>query len=142
MPSQISMVELEEKTRAFMQECGQEPPSVIILDGNIHRYDIPGDKRGSKCGWYLGYFDEHPTVVFCDWKIGIKHTFRPDSNQQPPTQRERDAWAKRDAETGAVTLSNLAPGEYVVRAARGATSKPQTVKVIAGKTTELQLLVW
>ena len=41
-----------------------------IPDGEIHRFQIPGDKPGSRNGWYVLYGDGLPAGAFGSWKLG------------------------------------------------------------------------
>ncbi|MCA3099730.1 MAG: hypothetical protein INH00_18315 [Rhodocyclaceae bacterium] len=46
-----------------MREAGIEPPSAIYADGNLHRFDLPGE-RGRKSGAYLLHGDRPPNGWF------------------------------------------------------------------------------
>lgn len=41
---------------------------VPVADGQIHRFRVPGDKRGTLNGWYLLHSDGKPAGVFASWK--------------------------------------------------------------------------
>lgn len=52
-------------------ECDEDP----YIDGEIHRFDVPGHRRGSKNGWYV--FNREGDKVygaFGDWKSGARGT--------------------------------------------------------------------
>jgi phage/plasmid primase-like uncharacterized protein len=57
-----------------MQNVGIICDYEIIIDANIHRFYIPGDKAGSKNGWYVLHELDHDLFVgsFGSWKFGIK----------------------------------------------------------------------
>jgi putative DNA primase/helicase len=52
---------------------GVTPPDYIVADGQLQRFYIQGDKRGSKNGWYAIFADNIPCGIFGSWKIGITH---------------------------------------------------------------------
>jgi len=79
-------------------------PSVIVFDGRLHHYDVEGDRRGRKNGWFVFY----PTAAlfgsFGSWKTGHTHTWRAGLDetltpeQQARRQREMAAIRARRAE--------------------------------------------
>ena len=49
---------------------------LLVLDGLIHRFNIPGDKPNSQNGWYVGFTGNITTVLFGTWKDpGVTHKF-------------------------------------------------------------------
>lgn len=54
---------------------GLVPPHQIIVDGQLHRFHIKGDKPTSKNGWYVLYTDNIPSGAFGNWKSGIKQNW-------------------------------------------------------------------
>ena len=42
-----------------------------IADGGIHRFHVPGDKPGSRNGWYLVFRGEISAACFGSWKTGV-----------------------------------------------------------------------
>lgn len=75
---QISVTEIEQQVLASMSELGVTPASYesLQLDGELHRYDIDGDKRGSKNGVYSIHTDNIPAGFIQDWKRGVKEKWR------------------------------------------------------------------
>lgn len=69
----------------------------LVPDGCLHRYQVEGDKAGSKNGWYVLHQDEKPFGVFGSWKTGQSETWTPVSLQSM-TEAERNALAVRLAE--------------------------------------------
>jgi putative DNA primase/helicase len=59
--------------QAAMLENGITPPDSIIADGQLKRFYIQGDKRGSKNGWYTVFVDNTPCGIFGSWKEGVTH---------------------------------------------------------------------
>ncbi len=84
----------------------------LIADGVLHRYQVEGDKAGSKNGWYVLHADAHPFGAFGSWKTGQSETWSP-SSSETMTDLERKALAARiaaaklarDAEQSAVHTS-------------------------------------
>jgi len=63
-----------------MYRHGLEIDAHIIADGRLHRFHVPGDRKGTKNGWYILYAD-FPTVgVFGCWKRHIKRYWQPNKN--------------------------------------------------------------
>ena len=54
--------------KAAMQAAGINPPNHIIGDGQLHRFHIEGDKRGTKNGAYFLYLDGKPNGWFSNWR--------------------------------------------------------------------------
>lgn len=47
-----------------------------IPDGDIHRFHVPGDKPGTRNGWYVLFLDSIPCGVFGSWKTGGSQIWR------------------------------------------------------------------
>jgi putative DNA primase/helicase len=60
-----------------MRDAGIEPPSTIIADGTIHRFNSNG-KAGNKNSWYVYYADNIHAGSFGDWQKDISQTWRAD----------------------------------------------------------------
>ncbi len=56
-----------------------------IPDGIIHRFHVPGDKPGSKNGWYVLFADGIASGMFGSWRAGGSRTW---SSRQPADQHE------------------------------------------------------
>ena len=76
-----------------IQHKGITPPSIIIGDGNRHRFHVEGDKRGSLNGWYRLHLDGRAAGSFGDWKQGIKERWKLEGNCKRLTDAERHAFA-------------------------------------------------
>ena len=68
-----------------------------VPDGGLHRYQVKGDKAGSKNGWYVLHLDDKPFGAFGSWKTGQSETWTPVS-AQTMTEAERKALSVRMAE--------------------------------------------
>jgi len=106
------MSSTEATFQAAMAEGGIIASEVIIADGKIHRFQIKGDKPGSKNGWYVLFPDSVPSGSFGNWKAGIRYTWcAKKKSDLTPTQRTEhkrrmDAAIKaRDAEDKALKLA-------------------------------------
>jgi putative DNA primase/helicase len=56
--------------QAEMLSKGITPPTEIVIDAQLHRFHVDGDKRSSKNGWYIIFNDDIPCGVFGNWRIG------------------------------------------------------------------------
>lgn len=66
-----------------MRAVGLEPVKHdVVLDGNLHRFRVLGDKAGSKNGWYVGHLSPLPAGAFGSWRTGETHTWRHVSETQ------------------------------------------------------------
>lgn len=76
-----------------IEQAGLNPPSMIYMDGKIHRFDC-GTKQGGhdKSGWYIAFGDGVPAGRFGDWRTGVEYTWRADSALSPEQEKE---YAKR-----------------------------------------------
>ena len=92
---------------AAMRAAGCEPadPGVIAFDGRLHRYDVAGDPRGRKNGWFVLFDGPAPAGSFGSWKTEVTQTWRAtatDALTSEQRRRERErieaAQAQRWAE--------------------------------------------
>lgn len=63
-----------------------------IPDGQIHRFHVPGDRSGSRNGWYVLYLDGIASGAFGSWKAGSSRTW---SSREPADWREAEALRQR-----------------------------------------------
>ncbi|MGV8889808.1 MAG: toprim domain-containing protein [Pseudomonas sp.] len=63
-----------------------------IPDGNIHRFYVPGDRAGSRNGWYMLHLDGIACGVFGSWKTGVSQAW---SSRQPVDHIEANLIARR-----------------------------------------------
>lgn len=69
----------------------------LVADGRLHRYQVRGDKAGSKNGWYVMHADEKPFGAFGSWRTGQSETWTPTTFKEM-SDAERKAYAVRMAE--------------------------------------------
>lgn len=74
--------------RTAMLDAGLTPPDVIEADGQLHRFHVEGDKRGSRNGWYALHLDGRAAGVFGSWKTGLRSTWAADGKRMSDTERE------------------------------------------------------
>lgn len=77
--------------RDAMREAGLCPPDRIDADGQLHRFHVEGDRRGTLNGWYLLHLDGRAAGVFGSWKTGLRTTW---ANGTRLGFAERHAFAK------------------------------------------------
>lgn len=56
-----------------------------IPDGTIQRFHVPGDKPGTKNGWYVFFAERIAAAVFGSWKVDSSHYW---SSRKPVSARE------------------------------------------------------
>ncbi|MGD9508350.1 MAG: DUF5906 domain-containing protein [Geminicoccaceae bacterium] len=47
-----------------------------IGDGRLRRFDVEGDRKGSKTGYYTLYLDGYPAGIYGCWKRNVKFTWK------------------------------------------------------------------
>ena len=75
----ILMASAEDPIAAFhaaMAQRGIALKGMPIGDGNLHRFDVEGDRKGSKSGYYTLHLDGLPAGVFGCWRRGIRETWK------------------------------------------------------------------
>jgi putative DNA primase/helicase len=50
-------------------------PEQIIMDGGLHRFEVQGDRPGSRNGWIAGHLDPPVSAAFGSWKHGVNATW-------------------------------------------------------------------
>lgn len=84
-----SLLSPEDAFKLAMEQVGLFTEEAIICNGNLHRFYVEGDKRGSKNGFYILFGVEVPTGYFGCWKRGIsKFWCALSPNTMTETQRE------------------------------------------------------
>ena len=93
MLSSFSDFDIEQQVLAYMDKLGVSPAPYekLILDGQLHRYDILGEKRGKLQGAYCIHTDcfppyYKPAGFIQDWKHNIKVTWSFDTSGFPKEQ--------------------------------------------------------
>lgn len=61
-----------------MRAVGCEPadPGAIAFDGRLHRYNVAGDPKGRKNGWFVLFDGPAPAGSFGSWKTAVTQTWR------------------------------------------------------------------
>lgn len=71
---------------------------LLIADGRIHRFHVPGDRAGSLNGWYLLHADARPVGRFGSWRTGTWHVWRSSPSTVAGQVRRQSAQRAVDAE--------------------------------------------
>ena len=69
-------------------------PEQIITDGRLHRFDIQGDRPGSRNGWITVHLDPPVSAAFGSWKHGVNATWCEKSSGRL-SQHDKDALRER-----------------------------------------------
>lgn len=83
MPQRISEEEIRQQVLRLMSQLGISPAlqyENLILDGEIHRYVVEGDRRGKKNGAYCIFTDGLPAGFVQDWKRDVKTDWKYDTS--------------------------------------------------------------
>lgn len=65
------MTSTREAFRTQMCQTGLETNDSIYADGRLHRFNVTGDRKGARNGWYILYSDFPAVGIFGCWKRGI-----------------------------------------------------------------------
>ena len=70
--------EIREQVLQKMRELDMFPltDTNLILDGQLHRYTVEGDKRTTKNGAYCIYTNGYPAGYLQNWKTGVKTNWK------------------------------------------------------------------
>lgn len=91
--------------RDEMRKQGIEIDDALEIDGQIHRFDVPGDKRGRRNGWYVFHQDGDKVYgAFGDWKTGIRGTLGGSAARKVMAQVLRDSRADDEAKHARAAL--------------------------------------
>ena len=66
---------IEDDFKQAMQAAGVEPGASVVADGTLHRFQVEGDRPGSKNGWYVLHGDDPAAGQFGCFKRGISETW-------------------------------------------------------------------
>lgn len=99
---QLAEHQIIDQFRQAMADAGLKTDDAIKPDGDLHRFHVEGDSKGSKNGWYVLFTDGIPAGSFGSWK-GTEGTWRADGGEQlTPDEsrklRDRVEAAKRERE--------------------------------------------
>ncbi|MBQ3695150.1 MAG: toprim domain-containing protein, partial [Synergistaceae bacterium] len=104
MPQRISEEEIRQQVLRLMSQLGISPARQyenLILDGEIHRYVVEGDRRGKKNGAYCIYTDGLPAGFVQDWKRDVKTDWKYDTSglsQEERTYYDSDEYRQKAEE--------------------------------------------
>lgn len=91
MKIEFSPEEIKAQFRISMTEMNAEPDAFyqIKADGELHRYHIRGEKKGSKNGAYVLHIDGYPAGYIQNWK-GEKINWKFNADNSSLTQEQRE----------------------------------------------------
>ncbi len=73
---------------AEMRAHGLLPTDDLIVDGEIHRFMVDGEKPGTRNGWYSIHDYPVPVANFGSWRTGERHTWRDQCEASRGGERE------------------------------------------------------
>ena len=79
--------------QSAMADAGLICPDIPIADGDIHRFEVEGDRKGSRNGWYI-LFRDQIGGAFGSWKTGQSETWSVKGKESMASE-ERQAWQKQ-----------------------------------------------
>jgi len=86
----LSTTEVQAEFAEALHRAGLRPRGAPIMDGQIHRTEVDGAKRGRMSGSYVGHLDGMPAGFIQNRKTGQKETWRASSPPRVQTSAERD----------------------------------------------------
>jgi len=86
----LSTVEMQAEFAEALHRAGLRPKGAPIMDGQFHRTEVDGAKRGRMSGSYVGHLDGMPAGFIQNRKTGHKETWRASSPPRVQTSAERD----------------------------------------------------
>lgn len=101
----LSTVEVQAEFAEALHRAGLRPKGAPIMDGQFHRTEVDGAKRGRMSGSYVGHLDGMPAGFIHNRKTGHKETWRASSSPRVQTSAERD---QERARTTEATLARIA----------------------------------
>ena len=61
---------------AALHEAGLRLDAAPVMDGQLHRVPVEGDKQGAKSGGYVGFLDGHPAGYINNYRTGVAQTWK------------------------------------------------------------------
>lgn len=120
-PQPAPVAPVEQQFMDAVINAGLTPPKYFDLDGKIHRFSSDGDSR-KKPGWYVGYMEPIPVLVFGCWKAGFTSQRRAETGvkytpaqemkllaQIAEAKKLRDAEQERKHEVAVETIESTWP---------------------------------
>jgi len=96
-PSRLPLAAVVDQFAAAMRAAGLATDEPIRADGNLHRFRVEGDKRGTKNGFYVLHADGIPAGEFGSWKTGITETWRADIGRSLTSIEEAEMRSRVEA---------------------------------------------
>jgi len=91
----------------------------IIADGKLHRFNINGDTKSSKNGWYVLYADNVPSGAYGCWKRGISESWCSKSKDEMTTEQLSEFRLRINAaKSKAIQIKTTEQGKAKLKAKR------------------------
>ena len=112
--ARVSLVDAITAFQQAMAAAGLGMPR-IDADGQLHRFDVPGDAKRDKAGWYVFYSDNIPSGSFGSWRLNTFESWSYAANWEISAAemreiKERQAQAKAAREELRAKLAHEAAG--------------------------------
>jgi putative DNA primase/helicase len=59
-----------------LRACGLRPDGLVVMDGQMHRVPVEGDKGKERSGAYVGHLDGRPAGFIQNFKTGVKTNWK------------------------------------------------------------------
>ncbi len=79
-----------------MAAHGFAPADGVNADGELHRFHVEADKRGTRNGWYVIHADDYPTAVFGSWRTGEQCRWKAGGHDSPGEHHQRREAIQRE----------------------------------------------
>ncbi|KZZ61909.1 hypothetical protein A3762_24010, partial [Oleiphilus sp. HI0125] len=119
--------------RNYSLSVGVPLPEVLSVSGDIKRFHIKGEKRGSSNGWYVVNFARNVyRVVFGSWRTGETFKWNNSSDYRPSVKdlylaKKRKAAREKQKRDKQISTALLADREYK-RAQDASASHPYLIR--------------
>ncbi|WP_411726051.1 hypothetical protein [Methyloglobulus sp.] len=75
--------EIDSSFKTAMLNAGINPPDNLIGDGQLHRFYVGGDRKGTLNGAYTLHLDNWPSGFVMSFKTGVTFTWTASGKKQP-----------------------------------------------------------
>ncbi len=73
--------------QAALVDAGFQMDDLPVMDGQLHRAKVDGDRGSERNGAYVGYLDERPAGMIQNWKTGLKTTWKSEGATLSPEEK-------------------------------------------------------
>lgn len=117
MNTDMSLIDHTAAFKDAMTKEGIVCLEAIVADGKLHRFDVEGDPKGKRNGFYVLHGDERPAGIFgCNRRYGNDHKFHwTGKGTVRLTPEERAELAKKSADARARRAAEVAKLEAAAK---------------------------